>query len=73
VKKGEKDALEVPLQDESLELAKKQVSGVAEQIRAREFDHGPKKKNGNDKHRCPSCDFLGFCGMKEAHTHRETV
>jgi DNA helicase-2/ATP-dependent DNA helicase PcrA len=73
VEKGEKDAIEVPLKDEALASAKKQVAEVAGQIRERQFEHGPKKKSGDGKHRCPSCDFLGFCGMKEAVAYRQSV
>jgi DNA helicase-2/ATP-dependent DNA helicase PcrA len=66
---GEKAELAVPLNEVALATAKKTVSQIAERIRDRRFADGPADQNG--KHRCPGCDFLGFCGMKEAVTYKK--
>ena len=60
-----KAELAVPLDDGSLASAKKTVSQTAERIRDRRFMDGPaKSKRGGV--RCAGCDFLGFCGLKDA-------
>ncbi|MGD0350139.1 MAG: ATP-dependent DNA helicase [Verrucomicrobiota bacterium] len=64
-----KSELKVPLDDASLKEAKKIVAQTAAKIRDRNFKNGPvKQKEG--KPRCSGCDFMGFCGMKEATAHK---
>lgn len=70
-KAGEKPELKVPLDDESLAKTKARVAQTARRIRERNFAVGPTTlKRG--KHRCSACDFLGFCGMKEAMTFKKS-
>jgi DNA helicase II / ATP-dependent DNA helicase PcrA len=64
-KRGEKPELQVPLDDESLRRTNKRVAETALKIRERQFAGGPTALR-DGKHRCVSCDFVGFCGMKEA-------
>jgi DNA helicase II / ATP-dependent DNA helicase PcrA len=59
-----KSELRVPLDAESLTRVKKKVAQTASQIRQRRFMVGPTGPEGDQ--RCPTCDFIGFCGMKEA-------
>jgi DNA helicase-2/ATP-dependent DNA helicase PcrA len=63
-----KAELTVPLDERSLAVAKKTVARTAEEIRDRKFQRGPTRKTGPT--RCGGCDFLGFCGMKEAIAHK---
>ena len=60
-----KAELVVPLSEDALANAKDTVSRTAEDIRNRLFSEGPRKQS-DGKLRCSSCDFLGFCGMREA-------
>jgi ATP-dependent DNA helicase UvrD/PcrA len=60
-----KSELRVPLDERALGDARKIVSQTAGKIRERQFKHGPNSRPGT-VHRCPTCDFVGFCGMKEA-------
>ena len=60
-----KTELRVPLDSESLEKVNRMVAQTASKIRGREFTHGPAARL-DGKHRCATCDFIGFCGMKEA-------
>lgn len=64
--KNEHHQLEVPLDDASVKEAKKTIVKTATSIRNRQFKSDPAKPGRDGKHRCPSCDFLGFCGMKGA-------
>lgn len=57
--------LKVPLDAGALTAAAKLVAATATQIRNREFQKGPAKTRGAET-RCSHCDFLGFCGMKQA-------
>jgi len=60
-----KKQLKVKLDADSLAGARRRVAATAAQIRDRRFDAGPVA--GLDQPgRCGRCDFLGFCGMKEA-------
>ncbi len=60
-----KSELRVPLNATALADATKLVAATAARIRDREFKKGPAKTKG-DGVRCSHCDFLGFCGMKQA-------
>lgn len=60
-----KAELTVPLNAAALADATKLVATTAARIRNREFKNGPAKAKG-DGARCSHCDFLGFCGMKQA-------
>lgn len=62
----ERRQLEVSLDSKSVKAAEDTVLGVAKAIRHRDFRKGPVKPDANGMHRCPTCDFFGFCGMKEA-------
>ena len=65
-----KAELKVPLDEASLVGAKTQVATTAAKIRDRRFKDGPgAPKNG--AHRCSNCDFVGFCGVKEAVTYKK--
>jgi len=55
--------LRVPLDAQSLELVKRRVAQIASKIRQRHFMSGPTGRDG--EHRCSTCDFIGFCGVKE--------
>jgi DNA helicase-2/ATP-dependent DNA helicase PcrA len=59
-----KSELIVPLDSAALASATKLVATTAARIRDREFKNGPKANSGGV--RCSHCDFLGFCGMKQA-------
>ena len=63
---GEKHELEVPLDSDSVESAKRTVIETATAIRDRQFLSNPRKSGHDGKLRCASCDFLGFCGMQAA-------
>jgi DNA helicase-2/ATP-dependent DNA helicase PcrA len=56
--------LQVPLGTDALTRVKQGVAQTASKIRDRQFKLGPTGSEG--EHRCPKCDFVGFCGMKEA-------
>jgi DNA helicase-2/ATP-dependent DNA helicase PcrA len=60
-----KTELRVPLDGDSLKKVTKMVAQTAMKIREREFTFGPAPRPDR-KHRCATCDFIGFCGMKEA-------
>jgi len=57
--------LSVPLDRDSLTKAKQVVAQTAAFIRDRKFALGPVVR-GDGPHRCSTCDFTGFCGMKDA-------
>ncbi|MBX2979407.1 MAG: ATP-dependent helicase [Flavobacteriales bacterium] len=64
-----KAELAVPLDSTSLDKAKQTVAQTAAKIRDRRFDQGPTQQSDNI--RCAGCDFLGFCGMKQAMAFKE--
>jgi len=64
-----KAELRVALDDASIAKAKQTVAQTAAQIRNRNFTSGPAPRP-DGKHRCGTCDFLGFCGMKEAVSYK---
>ena len=66
-----KAELRVPLDSNALGSAKNTVAKTAERIRDRRFACGPVVQKGGAK-RCANCDFIGFCGMKEAIAHKLT-
>ena len=57
--------LRVPLDHGSLDRVKKTVAQTAQRIRQRRFASGPAPRPDGQP-RCSTCDFIGFCGMKEA-------
>jgi DNA helicase-2/ATP-dependent DNA helicase PcrA len=61
----------VPLGDNALDAARSTVAKTAAKIRDRKFSDGPAPQKGGAK-RCGNCDFIGFCGMKEAVAHKLT-
>ncbi len=64
-----KRELDVPLDEASIREATALVSETARKIRDRTFKAGPhRQKDGTP--RCPGCDFLGLCGMKDAAPHK---
>lgn len=65
----DKRELEVPLDDASITDATALVSETARRIRDRHFNYGPHQRPDGTP-RCPECDFLGMCGMKEAAPHK---
>jgi ATP-dependent DNA helicase UvrD/PcrA len=67
-----KRELEVPLDDASIAEATVLVSQTARRIRDRHFNAGP-HPNTEGIPRCPNCDFLGLCGMKEASAHKKAA
>jgi DNA helicase II / ATP-dependent DNA helicase PcrA len=66
----EKRELEIPLDDKSIVEAKALVAQTARSIRDRHFHAGPIVSESGPP-RCPGCDFLGLCGMKEAAGHKK--
>jgi ATP-dependent DNA helicase UvrD/PcrA len=64
-----KAELGVPLDDVSISEATALVSETARKIRDRNFKAGP-HQNQDGTPRCPHCDFLGLCGMKDAAVHK---
>ncbi len=62
--------LKVPLDEDSLVKAEQRVARTAAQIRDRRFSEGPTRKQ-EGRGRCGTCDFIGFCGMREAVTHKK--
>ncbi len=68
--KNEKHQLEVPLDPRSVEEATKTVVETAKAIRDRKFVGSPKKPSPDGGLRCVRCDFIGFCGMPTAMTHK---
>lgn len=62
--------LEVPLDDASIAEATALVSATARRIRDRHFAAGPQQDSKGGP-RCPGCDFLGLCGMKQAAAHKK--
>jgi DNA helicase-2/ATP-dependent DNA helicase PcrA len=64
-----KDELAVPLDDASIKEATALVAQTARHIRDRKFVGSPKVQ-ADGKARCPGCDFLGLCGMKDAAAHK---
>jgi DNA helicase-2/ATP-dependent DNA helicase PcrA len=65
-----KAELRVPLDDNALVAAKSTVAKTAAKIRDRKFSDGPAPQRGGAK-RCGNCDFIDFCGMKEAVVHKQ--
>jgi DNA helicase-2/ATP-dependent DNA helicase PcrA len=63
---GDKHELEVPLDQGSVEDARRVVKRTATAIRRRQFLSNPHKPGRNGEPRCGSCDYLGFCGMQMA-------
>jgi ATP-dependent DNA helicase UvrD/PcrA len=63
--KEDEAELRVPLDSDSLARTKKVVAETAMKIRDRKFTGGPTPRPDGE-HRCPTCDFIGFCGMKPA-------
>jgi DNA helicase-2/ATP-dependent DNA helicase PcrA len=63
--------LSVPLNAAALAAATKLVATTAGQIRNRKFNEGPKSTKG-DVVRCSHCDFLGFCGIKQARDEKRS-
>ncbi|AEW03635.1 UvrD/REP helicase [Sulfobacillus acidophilus DSM 10332] len=61
---AERRQLEVSLDAKSLKTAEDTVLGIARAIKNRDFRRGPAKPAADGKHRCRTCDFFGFCGMK---------
>jgi DNA helicase-2/ATP-dependent DNA helicase PcrA len=66
-----KSELRVPLDDSSLAKARKLVAKTASRIRQRQFKVGPTARPDGE-HRCSTCDFTGFCGMKEAVAYKKS-
>ena len=64
-----KKELEVPLDEASIADATVLVAETARHIRDRHFNVGPHKRPDGTA-RCPECDFLSMCGMKEAAPHK---
>ncbi|HLX68728.1 MAG TPA: ATP-dependent DNA helicase [Verrucomicrobiae bacterium] len=65
-----KRELSVPLDKSHLEAAQQEIAKTAVEIRERKFKFGPTDKSG-EKHRCPTCDFVGICGQKEAVDYKQ--
>jgi DNA helicase-2/ATP-dependent DNA helicase PcrA len=67
-----KSELQVPLDDEALNKAKKTVADTAKNIRDRRFVSDPTSapRNPLNKIRCAECDYGEFCGMKTARDFR---
>jgi DNA helicase-2/ATP-dependent DNA helicase PcrA len=67
-----KSELQVPLDDDALNKAKKTVADTAKNIRDRRFISGPTSvpRNPLNKARCAECDYGEFCGMKAAQDFR---
>jgi len=63
---SDKHQIDVPLDESSVEDAKKTVIETAKAIRDRKFASSPKKTLEDGVVRCNHCDFLGFCGMPAA-------
>ena len=65
---GETGELQIALSDEALDSARKTVVATARDIRDRKFHRGPisKPRDPKAKSRCDTCDFVIFCGQKEA-------
>jgi DNA helicase-2/ATP-dependent DNA helicase PcrA len=70
-KADEKREIRVPLDHMHLESAQQEVAKTASEIRDRKFKLGPTNKSG-DTHRCPTCDFVGMCGQKEALAYKKS-
>jgi DNA helicase II / ATP-dependent DNA helicase PcrA len=68
----ERRELEIPLDDKSIVEAKALVAQTARSIRDRHFHAGPVLSDSGTP-RCPGCDFLGLCGMKEAAGHKKAA
>ena len=68
----EKRELEIPLDDKSILEAKALVAQTARSIRDRHFHAGPVLSESGAP-RCPGCDFLGLCGMKEAAGYKKAA
>ena len=66
-----KAELRVPLHGNALHAAKQTVAKTAGKIRDRKFAVGPVEQKNGVK-RCVHCDFIGFCGMKEAMAHKKS-
>lgn len=61
-----KSELRVPLDTGALVQVKREIARTTAKIRDRQFGLGPVEGNGH--HRCATCDFTGFCGIKTAVT-----
>jgi len=64
-----KRELQVPLDGSAIADAKTLVAVTAGKIRDRIFKAGPRHREGGTP-RCENCDFVGFCGMPEAVSHK---
>jgi DNA helicase-2/ATP-dependent DNA helicase PcrA len=62
----------ITLNQPALEGARKIVVGAAKEIRDRKFYEGPRRgpRNPESGVRCAECDFVDFCGMKDAENFR---
>lgn len=70
---GENGQLEVPLDREAVQAAKRTVLETAVSIRDRQFFENPRRTGTKGEPRCRHCDFLSFCGMEQAReTRRES-
>ena len=71
---GQKAELDIRLDKQSLDSALATVIQTAKDIRDRTFDVGPKVKPRDPtiSTRCTQCDFLAFCGRKEASIARKS-
>jgi len=70
-KADEKREIRVPLDHAHLESAQREVAKTASEIRDRKFKLGPTNKS-SDRQRCPTCDFVGMCGQKEALAYKKS-
>ena len=59
--KSERKELKIPLDDKSMKEALRAVSDAVTDIKDRKFNEAPFAEQ-----RCKDCDFLAFCGRKEA-------
>jgi DNA helicase II / ATP-dependent DNA helicase PcrA len=66
-----KSELRVPLDNDSLKRAKSAIAKTASMIRERQFKTGPAARPDGVQ-RCSTCDFIGFCGMKDAVTFKKS-
>jgi DNA helicase-2/ATP-dependent DNA helicase PcrA len=66
----EKKELPISLSEAALKEAELKVSRTAGKIRDRSFKAGPTKQLASEP-RCVNCDFLGFCGMKDANVYKK--
>lgn len=70
-KSKDRAELRVPLDADSLIKTTKAAAQTAMKIRERRFTEGPAPRVDGE-HRCGTCDFVGFCGMKEAAAYKKS-